>query len=206
MSDKTITNKKRSIKAIYSSIRNRLKENWWVAYIALAFTIIIIIGNRKTEKSYKDSILYEINYARHMLAYTLLLRQQNIRALPTFSLKHLNHVPESFSDNFSLKSDLTDLYQSFFSAKRSAEDLMFLLPQNNSDPLTITNREKDIEKAINMADKIGPQIAKYIGNTWQIPDPNLSQQEKIKYYENKTSVLNSISTDTNINSLWHKDK
>lgn len=206
MSDKTITNKKRSIKAIYSSIRNPLKENWWLAYIALAVSIFIIMGDRKTEKSYKDSILHEINYARHMLAYTLLLRQQNIRALPTFSLEHLNHVPESFSDNSSLKSDLTNLYQSFASAKRSAEDLTFLLPQNNSDPLTITNREKDIEKAINKADKIGPQIAKYIGKTWEIPDPNLSQQEKIKYYENKTSVLNSTSTDTNISPLWHKDK
>ncbi len=187
-------------------MRNLLKENWWVAYIALAFSIHIIIGNRNTEKSYKDSILHEINYARNMLDYTLILRQQNIRGLPTFSLEHLNHVPESFSNNSSLKSDLTDLYQSFASAKRSAEDLMFLLPQNNSDPITITNREKDIEKAINMADKIGPQIAKYIGKTWQIPDPNTSLQEKIKYYQNKTSVLNSTATDTNISPLWHKDK
>lgn len=206
MSDKTDANIKSNIKAKYSSIINLLKENWWVPYIALAISIIVLIGNKKTEKSYEDSILHEIQYARNILDYTLILRQLNIRSRPTFSLEHLNHLPESFSDNLSLKSDLAALYQSLSSAKKSTEDLMSLLPQNNSNPLTITNRDKDIEKAINMADIIGPQIARYTDKTWQTPDPNMSQQEKKEYYEKKTWVLNSTATDTNINSQWQKDK
>lgn len=195
MSDKTAANIKRSIKAKYSSTRNLLKENWCLPYIALAITVFILICNRKTEKSYED-----------ILDYTLILRQLDIRSRPTFSLEYLNHLAKSFSGSPSLKSDLAALYQSLSSAKESTEDLMFLLPQNNSDPLTITNRDKDIEKAINMADIIGPQIARHIGKTWQTPNPNMSQQEKKEYYENKTWVLNSISTDTNISKSWHKDK
>ena len=177
-----------------------------IIFIAGTIAIIMFLKNLKTEKSYEGSILHEIQYARDILGYTLILRQLNIRSRPTFSLEYLNHLPKSFSDSPSLKSDLADLYQSLSSAKKSTEDLLSLLPQNNSDPLTITNRDKDIEKAVNMADNIGPQVARHIGKTWQTPDPNMSLQEKKEYYEKKTWVLNSTATDTNINSLWLKNK
>ena len=183
-----------------------LKLSGIIIFITGTITTIRFLENLRIEKSYEDSILHEIQYARDILDYTLILRQLNIRSRPTFSLDYLNHLPESFSDNLSLKSDLTNLYQSLSSAKKSTEDLMFLLPQINSDPLTITNRDKDIEKAINMADIIGPQIAKHIGKTWQTPDPNMSQKEKKEYYEKKTWVLNSTATYTNISKSGYKTK
>lgn len=213
MSEQIINDIKKSIKDIRSSVINfsksvitLLKKNWWIPYPMLIIAFIVYTSNTKTEKSYEDSILHEIQYARDILDYTLILRQLNIRSRPTFSLEHLNHLPKSFSGNSSLKADLTALYQSLSSAKKSTEDLMSLLPQYYSDPLTITNRDKDIEKAINMADKIGPQIARYIEKTWQTPNPNMSLQEKKEYYEKKTRVINSTATDTNISPLWQKNK
>lgn len=172
----------------------------------LIITIILLNSNVKIKNSYRDSIFHEINHARNMLDYTIQQRQQNIRTRPIFSLVYANYIPKSFVDKPSLKDDLNNLYRLLFSAQKSAEKLMDLLSQKNSNSLTIRNIENQIKQVIETTDKVGSQVAEHIGKPWQIPDSNISQQEKIKYYENKTWIFNSTSTDTNIKSSWQQNK
>lgn len=206
MSKTSIIDKIKTVINKHPSIISVLKLNYkWLAFIVLIITVLLFINNIKTKSSYSDSILNEINRARGMLDYTLLQRQQNVRTRPVFSLAYQNYIPDSFADNLPLKTKLIDLYQSLLSAQKSAEELMFLLSQDDSDSLTIKNIESQIRRVIKSADKVGPQVAEYIGKTWQIPLVSMSQQEKIKYYE-RTWIFNSTSTDTNISSPWQINK
>lgn len=164
--------------------------------------LIVPLINIETGESHKDSVLQEINSARDMLDYTLLQRQENIRTRPAFSLVYQSYIPDSFADNLPLKTKLINLYQSLLSAQESAKELMSLLSQDNSDSVTINNIEDQIERVIKLADEVGPQVAKHIGKTWEIPPVNMSRKEKIQYYQNKRLILNSTGTDTNISPLW----
>lgn len=150
--------------------------------------------NKDTGELYQDSILHEINFARNMLDYTLLQRQKNIKAPPIFTFGYRSYVPKSFSDNLPLKTKLDNLYRSLISAQRSAEKLLFLLQQNNSESLTINNLEDHIERVIKLADEVGPLVAKHIDSTWKIPPIGTSDKEKIQYYEREINILNSVGT------------
>ena len=65
----------------------------------IVVSVIIPHFSAETSKSYKDSILYEINLARNTLDYTLLKRQENVKAPPSFYFEYRSYVPKSFSDN-----------------------------------------------------------------------------------------------------------
>lgn len=185
-----------------------LKDHWWVNLIVGALGIYAFFygswGDHKTKESYKDSIVHEINIARNTLDYTLAQRSQNIRNRAIFSLNHENHIAESFSDNLQLKTELTNLYRALSSAQKSAEELMSLLSQKNSNQQTIQNRENDIKRAIKLADEVGPNVAEFVGGSWLIPPPNLSAGQRIKFYEEKTKIIYSVATDSEVEFRWHK--
>jgi hypothetical protein len=192
------------IKVVYPTIRPYIKFGAIGGLILFLIAISDKWEKIETNRSYRDSILHEINIARNTLDYTLAQRSQNIRNRAVFSLNHEKHIADSFSGNLQLKTELTDLYRALSSAQKSAEELMSLLSQSNSSKQTIQNRENDIKRAIKLADEVGPNVAEFVGGSWLIPPPNLSPGQRVKFYEEKTQIIYSVATDSEVESRWQK--
>ncbi len=193
---KKSTNKK--LKELHRIIAPCLKWEFITTAILIIIALVTVIKACQTTTSYKDSILHEINNARNILDYTMAQRRQNVRNRANFSLQHYVHVSESFADNLPLKNSIISLYEALSAAQKSAEELRLLLLQSDSNPQTVRNREDDIKRAISFADKVGPELAKHISGSWNLPPQNMSNEDRIKYYETKLLVITSAATDSEV--------
>ena len=137
-------------------------------------------------KVYRQNVLYEVNNARHSLAYTLVCLEQNWSCPVTFDLLNAQQVPELFAEDSALVTDVRSLYDSLNAAKKDGDDLRNLLGQKNYNREAIKRRERSIFNTVILADQVGPRIASSVGGNWEVPPSNLTAQELTKYYIGKT--------------------
>lgn len=164
-----------------------------VAFVAAAlFVIYGPIRGCSTERSYRKAVLQELQNAHDSLAYTLVCQKRNWRRPARFNLMHMDKVPELFADRPKLRKDIQFLYESFDGGMNQAAELRRLLAQENADPVTLENLEKAIYRIVDLADKVGPQVAAFVGGTWRTPKSSLTLEELTRYYE---GIVTSAATD-----------
>jgi hypothetical protein len=178
-----------------SSLKSKVKT--FAAVISLALAIGIPIwnytSNLHSDRSYRYAVLQELQDGRDSLAYTLACRNRNWRRPANFTLLHAEKIPKLFDDNLSLRKDVSDLYQAMSSGMKQTEELRNLLAQENADPKSIQNLEAAIEKTVKLADAVGPRIGQSIGQSWNIPLPNMSVEQLTDYYER--NIRYPVATD-----------
>jgi len=146
----------------------------------------------QTDRSYRKAVLQELQNGRDSLAYTLVCRKRNWRRPARFKLMYMDKVPELFTDESKLRSEVQRLYGSLDGGMAQAAELRDLLSQKNAVPATIENIVKAINKIVDFADEVGPKVAKFVGDTWEKPPAGMTLEELTRYYE---GVVLSASTD-----------
>ena len=154
--------------------------------IILLVTLLIDRYDRyKYTSSLKDSVFEEILYARNKLGLALLYFNQVelVTTIPTFDLFHKNSLPKLFTNNRDLKKELNHVYTAISVAKKSVEELKIIITDQTQTQI-INLRKKDIIRAIKLADKVGPILAKEVNRVWKIPPKELTDQKKKEWYNN----------------------
>lgn len=123
-----------------------------------------------------------------------------MRIVPAkFGFQYKGRIPGLFIDDKTLMQDILNLYTGLETGKGHAERLYELLGKGNPSTKEVGRLEAAIKRVVELADKVGPRVAKYIGGEWKRPPPDSTLKQQRKYYE---SVNISDASDETSRVRW----